>query len=110
MTTTRFIIDILIVLFTCFGLPVIVGVLCTRQINKRLRQQREIHERAELARQRLLYIGQLRTALRKCERYLSGCSCWSPEAQRLNNIIHDLTTAVDSNGKPLEKTTDASNT
>lgn len=102
MTTTRFILDILIVLFTCFGLPIIVGVFCTRQINSRIRKEREIHMRGELSVQRVLYIGQLRAALRTCNDFIDASR--SLTARQLKDRINKLLTAVDTNGKPLEKT------
>jgi hypothetical protein len=74
---------------------------------KRKREAVAEHLRFELAKARVAYIAKLRNTLRKCEA-LYGCD-YTVAGKALMQEIRNLTTAVDTNGKPLEKT-DASNT
>lgn len=75
--------------------------------DSRIRQAIAEHDRCVLAGQRIAYIAKLRNTLRKCEA-LYGCD-YTVAGKALMQEIRNLTTAVDINGKPLEKT-DASNT
>lgn len=68
------------------------------------------HERCKLAKARIVYIAQLRATLRDARLWLKREASHIANVQCLITRIESLTTAVDINGKPLEKTDASYNT